>query len=106
MTTDLFIKIMGAVLTIIAALISAYIVPFIKSKIGTEELAKLITYIDITVKCADQIFTPEQFAEKKQYVLGLVNNFIKSKLNISLTEEDIDALIEGAVKQLRIEGSK
>lgn len=100
MKSEIFVPIVGAILTILATLISAYVIPYINQKITAEDMATIRHYIEIAVRCADQIFTPEQWQEKKQYVFEYICKVADEKLHIKLTPEDIDVLIEGFVRQI------
>lgn len=106
MTNELYVKIIGAILTIIAALISAYVIPYIKQKITAEDMATIRHYIAIAVRCADQIFTKDEWEKKKQFVFEYICNVADEKLHIHLTPEDIDNLIEGFVNEIHNNGVK
>lgn len=104
MTNELFLKIVSAVLSIIVALITAYVIPAIKSKISNRDLETILWIIETAVKCADQIFTKEQWQEKKAYVLQYVIDMADKYIHIKLTPEELDALIEGVVNDLHENG--
>ena len=101
MSNELFIKIIGAVLTIAVSLITAFVIPWIKSKLNQTQLEKLDYYLNLAVRCANQIYTPEQWIEKKQYVTHYITDKVNNGLKLSLTPEDIDTLIEGAVNAVK-----
>lgn len=101
MTPELFTKLMTAVFSIIGILISAYLIPYIKTKMTAQDIEKLVEYAKIAVRCANQIFTPEQWKEKKGYVMQLVQNFMEENLHIKLTEQQIDTIIEGLVNEVK-----
>lgn len=104
MTNDLFIKIVSAILSIIIALITAYVIPAIKSKISSQDLETILWIIETAVKCADQIFTKEQWQQKKTYVMQYVIDMADKYIHIKLTPEELDALIEGVVNELHENG--
>ena len=106
MNKDVFVPIVGAILTILATMISAYVIPYIKQKITAEDMTTIRHYIEIAVRCADQIYTKEQWQEKKQYVFEYICKVVDEKLHIKLTPEDIDVLIEGFVNDLHNNGVK
>ncbi len=101
MNGEIFTQIVLAIITIIGALVSAYVVPFIKTKITDADMQRLMEFVKIAVRCANQIFTPEQWEQKKQYVLNLVKEFIETNLKIALTDEQINAIIEGIVNEIK-----
>lgn len=101
MNSELFTQIVLAVITIVGALVSAYVIPFIKSKMTQADMQRLVEFVKIAVRCANQIFTPEQWEKKKEYVLNIVKEFIEANLKIKLTDEQINAIIEGIVNLIK-----
>lgn len=98
---ELFIKIVGAILTILVAVITSVVIPMIKTKMNQTQLEKLDYYLNLAVRCANQIFTPEQWEAKKTYVTAYITDKVNNGLKLSLTAEDIDVLIEGCVNQIK-----
>lgn len=99
-------RIFELILTIIPVLgtiITVFIVPYIKEKIGNEKLAKYEYWVDTAVHAAEMLFTESGSGEKKkEYVINfLMNMFNKNKINI--TKEQMEILIEATVKQLKLE---
>lgn len=101
MTEELFVKIILAIITIIGGLVSAYVIPYLKAKFSTEQLDTLTYYITVAVRCAEQIYTPEQWAEKKSYVTTYAKDVINDLVKINLTDEQLDAIIEGIVNEVK-----
>lgn len=101
MTTDMFIRLIMAIASIVGIVISAYVIPFIESKYTREELECLMIYIEKAVRCAEQIYTPEEWLAKKRYVVTYIKNLIGSAIKIDLTDEQIDTLIEGVVNEVK-----
>ena len=96
-------QIILAVIPVLCTVLTAYIVPYIKAKIGTENLSKYEYWVNIAVKAAEMIWTETGHgADKKQYVVDFMNNMFNSK-KIIITEEQINLLIESAVKNMKIE---
>jgi hypothetical protein len=101
MNSELFVKIILAIISICGALVTAYVIPFIKSKISSTELNKLFEYVKIAVRCAEQIYTVEQWQEKKEYVMNYVMNIMNEKLHIELSYDQIDTIVEGIVNEVK-----
>lgn len=100
MNNEIITIIIRAVLAILSVIITTVIVPYIKERIGQDKYDKLVEYTKYAVRCAEQMFTPEQWEEKKQYV----SKYITEKANdigIGLNEQDIDLLIEGVVNLIK-----
>ena len=61
------------------------------------------TVLNIAVKAAELIWVEAGHgADKKQYVIDFMNKMFNSKKTV-ITEEQLNALIEAAVKQMKIE---
>lgn len=106
MTNELFIKIVGAVITILVSLVTAFVIPMIKAKFNQTQLEKLDYYLKLAVRCANQIFTPEQWESKKNYVTAYITDVVNSKLHLTLSADDIQVLIEGCVNQTKVTDNK
>lgn len=99
--TDLT-PIVNAVITLIAAIITTFLIPWIKSKIDAAKLAQIVEWVGIAVRAAEQIYNESGMGEKKkQYVL----DFLADK-GFTLDPNSINAMIEAAVKELNIEQNK
>lgn len=92
--------IVNAVIALIAAIVSAFIVPWIKSKTTAQQREDLIAWAKIAVSAAEQIYKGNgRGEEKKQYAL----DFLKAN-GFSVDEKSVNAAIEAAVKQLNSVG--
>lgn len=90
-----------AVFVFVSLVVTLIIKPLIESKVSTVELEKLENYIKVGVRCAEQIYTPEQWKEKKNYVTNYVQGLLEEKIDLKLTEQQIDTLIEGCVNLVK-----
>ena len=88
------------VITTLFAVIGLYLLPAIKEKIGADKFNKIVEYVGYAVNAAEQIYKEAGLGEKKkEYVLSFVNEML-GKLNYSITEEELNILIESAVKDM------
>lgn len=91
--------IISAVLTLIVAVLSAYLIPLIKRKVDAEKLATIQFWVGIAVDAAEQVFRDGGLgAEKKKYVV----NFLEAR-GFSIDAEELNNLIEAAVLELKQE---
>ena len=81
--------------TVAVMAIAAFLVPWLKEKLGAEKLQKLQELIVIAVRAAEQIFGPKTGAEKKAYV----QRWLKAQ-GVKADPERVDAMIEAAVLAL------
>lgn len=96
-------KIILASISIFSAIITGFVIPFIKEKIGTEKLAKYEYWASLAVKAAEMMWTESGCGtDKKQYVVDFLNNMF-NKNKVVITEQQIEILVESAVKQMKLE---
>lgn len=92
--------IVNAVIALIVAVITGFLIPWIKSKTTAQQREDFIAWVKIGVSAAEQIYKGEKRgAEKKQYVLDFL-----ARNGFSIDVGSVDAAIEAAVKQLNSEG--
>ena len=104
MSNELFLKIIELLITVLLGFITVYLVPYIKSKISKDQMETLLYYVNIAVKAASQIYTKEQWAEKKDYCMQYIKAVVDDKLSITLTDNEISTLIEGVLNGLKATG--
>ena len=93
-----YTQIISAVIALISALVSAFLIPWLRTKIDANKLQTIKTYVEIGVKAAEQLYTATDGEEKKAYVI----NFL-AEHGIRFDVSTIDQLIEAAVLQLHHE---
>ncbi len=95
MTYDIT-PIVQAVFALVAAIITAIVIPWIKFKTTKEQQEEIKQWVKIAVAAAEQIFVGQgRGEEKKQWVLEFL-----SKYNLKVDLDAIDAMIEAAVWEL------
>ena len=88
--------VLNAFITLLAAVITCVLVPYIKSKLTRQQQEKLLEWVRIAVSAAEQIFSQAKSgAEKKHYV----QEFLVSK-GYDVSKPEIDAMIEAAVSRI------
>lgn len=91
-----------AILTFALSSVSAFLIPYIKAKVSSEQLDTIKFWVNIAVEAAEMIYTGTgRGQEKKAYVV----KFLNSK-GFTLNTEEIDSIIEAAVLELRLEQKK
>ena len=93
-----YTQIISAVIALISALVSAFLIPWLKTNIDANKLQTIKTYVEIGVKAAEQLYAATDGEEKKAYVI----NFL-AEHGIRFDVSTIDQLIEAAVLQLHHE---
>ena len=97
MTIDLT-QIILAIITLIFGLITRYAIPWIKNKLTDHQYEVFNGLVRTGVYAAEQLFSTDQWKEKKQYVVDLLK---ENGYTVDTTA--VDALIEATVRELRIE---
>lgn len=95
--TDLT-PIFNALIALVAALITAFVIPWIKRNTTAQDREEFLRWVEIAVAAAEQLFYTTQGTEKKKYVV----QFLQDK-GFTFSEEEINAAIEGAVLRLHRE---
>mgnify|MGYP005767725417 CR=1 FL=1 len=89
--------IINAVIMLITVIITAFLIPWIKSKTTESQQCSMISWARIAVAAAEQIFTGDgRGEEKKQYV----QNFLEEH-GFKIDEASVSNLIEAAVQELK-----
>lgn len=92
--------ILEAVATLAVALITTFVVPYIKSKTTLEQQTQLNAWVKIAVTAAEQVYEgPGQGDKKKTYVLTWLAGH-----GIAIDEDKLDAMIEASVYELTNNG--
>lgn len=87
--------IINAVIALVAAVVSAVLIPWIRGKVGAQKMSEMQTWVDIAVTAAEQIYGSEYAKGKKKYVL----RFLESK-GYSVSSDEVENAIEAAVLRL------
>ncbi len=96
MTNINLTPILTALITLIMAIITYFVIPVLRGKISAERLKILIDWVMIAVKAAEQMKAAGLITvPKKDFVIA----FLKDK-GVTITDEELDALIEAAVFEI------
>ncbi len=95
---DNYELIIKSLITLIFAIWTGIIIPYIRSKIDEKKWEKMEKYAEVGVRTAEQLF--EQNQVKREWVYEYL---IKkaNEVNIELTEQDISNLVEYTVNLVK-----
>ena len=94
--TDLT-PIISAALTLIMAVITTFLIPYLKTKIDANKFDKIKSWVTAAVKAAEMIYVGTgRGEEKKAYVVQYLNS-----KGYTLDADSINNLIESAVLELK-----
>ena len=91
---DVTFELLNIVISIAAALITLYLIPYLKSQTSTKQMDELVNMISIAVQAAEQ--TVRGGKMKKAEVITFISGRMNNK-GIKITDEQLDKLIESAV---------
>lgn len=100
MNPELITKITELIVTVIIAVISIYVIPWLKNKVGEDKYNTILEYAETLVRSAEKIYTVEEWKIKKDYAVHLLNKKIES-MGLKISESEINAIIEGAVQAVK-----
>ena len=100
MSEELIKMIVECLLGIAAFVVSAYVIPWLKTRIGADKMAILEQFVEACVRAAEQIYKAEDWQIKKKYVTTMVSEKAQ-ELGLSLNEAQINAIIEGVVNYVK-----
>lgn len=100
MNPEIITELTKAIISVVLILISAYVIPWLKNKVGDDKYATIVEFAEIVVRSAEKIYTPEEWAKKKEYAVELVAKK-SEELGLNLSVEEINAIIEGAVQAVK-----
>lgn len=96
---EITIEILKLIIMIAAALITRYAVPWLKARTENAVMQSVIDWTFQAVHAAEQAHQALPGPDRKAIVTKFIKEVLQQK-NISLTDEEIDMLIEAAVGQM------
>ena len=96
MTFDIT-PVMEAVAALLAAVITAVVIPYNKTNTTTDQQRQINTWVQIAVSAAEQIYNgPGRGEDKKKYVVEWLRQH-----GVTVDADKLDAMIEAAVYDLK-----
>ncbi len=100
---DITFMILKIVISICAALVTVYVIPYLRTLRSDKRYSALIDIIKVAVLAAEQTITGSgQGAVKKEQVIEFVREWMQ-KQGIDITYEQLSQLIEAAVYSMKQE---
>lgn len=94
--------IIAAIITVLGSVVTAYVIPWLKTKMSKEKIDAIISVADVAVRCVEQLYATSAGAVKKEQAVAQVEAWL-ALYKISVKPEVVDEAIEAAVKTLKIE---
>lgn len=99
---NLVFEIVRFVVAVAFIILARYGIPLLRQFLGSEKMGNITTWVKSSVLYAQQVHWAETGAEKKAIVTEFLKKLLVSK-NISITDEQLDILIEAAVKSMKMQ---
>ena len=100
--SDIIFELIKVAVMLAILMVTRYMIPWFRDKIGTEQLLVIEKWTKSAVMMAQQGLGDANGVDKKTYVTEFLKKLLTAK-NISISDEQLDVLIEAAVKQLKTE---
>lgn len=100
--SDIIFEIIKVIVMVAALVVARYLVPWLKEKIGTDKLAQIEKWAMYAVEMAQQVHWYKSGEDKKAIVTEFLREILIAK-NISISDEQLDVLIEAAVKEMKMQ---
>ena len=98
---DITFNILKIIFSICIALVTAYLIPYIKSMCEDKKYKALVDMVAVAVRAAEQTFRQSgQGAQKKEEVLNFISEYMTTH-GFSISSYQLDQLIECAVYQMK-----
>ena len=96
---DIIMELLKLTIMIVAMLITRYVIPWLKAKTENDTMSVLIDWAMQAVLAAEQVHQAQPGSERKAIVTKFIKELLAQK-NLELSDEEIDVMIEAAVKQM------
>lgn len=99
---DILFELLKLIVMIAVLLVMRYAIPWLRARIGAEKIAEIEKWAKKAVLMAQQVYWNKSGEERKEIVTEFLREMLIAK-NISISGEQLEILIEAAVKQMKIE---
>ena len=90
-----FTVIVECVIALLSAMVTTFLIPYLKQKLTEEKQRKLLFWVQTAVKAAEQVYGSKTGQKKKEYVVA----FLLSK-GVVFDVDEVTAMIESEVYKL------
>lgn len=100
--SEMVFEILKAVVVLAVMLVTTYLIPWLQAVIGKERLAIAQTWATAAVLMAQQVHDGKTGPERKEIVIDKLRDILIKK-NIDMSYEQMDILVEAAVKVMKMQ---
>ncbi|MCM1416670.1 MAG: phage holin family protein [bacterium] len=99
--SEMLMEILKVIVMLAVLLVTRYLIPWIKEQIGAKQMEQIRAWVNDAVLMAQQVYDAKTGAERKEIVVDLLRGLLLKK-NIDISIEQLDTLIEAAVKAMKM----
>lgn len=100
--SEITMEILKVIVMLAVMLAMRYLIPLLKELIGAAKMEEIRKWVKDTVLMAQQVHEAKTGAERKAIVVDMLHNMLIKK-NIDISEEQLNTLIEAAVKAMKMQ---
>ncbi len=100
--SEILFEVLRLVVLLAVFVVTCYLIPWIRGKIGQDRLDEITRWVNTAVLMAQQVYNAKTGAERKAIVIDLLKDILIAK-NISISDNQLDMLIEAAVKAMKMQ---
>lgn len=98
---DNIFKIIYLSIPIMGAIITGFIIPYLKTKITAEQMVEIARWVTKAVEAAEVLFNaPKSGEEKREYVIDFIDKMFNSKKEV-ITKDQIRVLLEASWREMK-----
>lgn len=98
---NLTFDITNLIVSIVCVVVARYVIPYVRQKLSNSAIKEFEWWVDWAVNWAEQICQEKGDGEnKKTLVKNFLSEILKDKPNISITDDQLEILIESSVRYM------
>ena len=99
MDRDIIMQALKLIIMVATALITTYLIPWIKSHTDATKLYAVMRWAHEAVMAAEQIYGAQTGPEKKKFAMAFLRKVVDAA-HIDITDAELSTLVEAAVGQM------
>ena len=99
--SEIVFTLVKLIVLILASLVTIYLIPWLQTSVDSKTMEKVKFWTEAAVNCAQQLMSDLDGADRKKAVESFLKRILDEN-HISITDEQLNTLIEAAVKQMKI----
>lgn len=102
MDRDIIMQALKLNIMVATALITTYLIPWIKSHTDSEKMYSVMRWAHEAVMAAEQLYGAKTGPEKKKFAMAFLRKVVDAA-HIDITDAELSTLVEAAVGEMNIE---